>query len=196
MIVCGDEETPIVCGDDSTPIICQDGEIDYTTIVKANIGPKLAVEYTVTFKYINDDGNPDENKKEHIPLDSTLPTFHIHNKYVKGGKEYIFRYWLLESGNLSSSMTVLSDLVLVAVYDEVEYSGTSAASIYPEHGNSEQPAQEQESVDSSESELRNCEHFISHDGQGHAHNGHCDLVGIDPRDYDDEFGEFANCPYV
>ena len=32
----------------------------------------------------------------------------------------MFRYWRLSSGNLSSSRTVLSDVVLDAVYDEIE----------------------------------------------------------------------------
>ena len=37
----------------------------------------------------------------------------------------MFRYWKLESGNLTSSLTVMSPLVFVAVYDEIKVKQTS-----------------------------------------------------------------------
>jgi hypothetical protein len=38
----------------------------------------------------------------------------------ENGNRLVFRYWKLESGDISSSMTLLSSCVLVAVYDEIE----------------------------------------------------------------------------
>lgn len=55
-----------------------------------------------------------------------MPRFHIHNKYKKDGSTFTFKHWLLESGNLTSSLTVLSDLVFVAVYDETIVDYTEA----------------------------------------------------------------------
>ena len=37
----------------------------------------------------------------------------------ENGNRLVFRYWKLESGDISSSMTLLSTCVLVAVYDEI-----------------------------------------------------------------------------
>ena len=56
-----------------------------------------------------------------IQYNSHVPSFHIHQEipFTSNGKnyKYVFRYWKLESGTITSSMTVLSDSVLVAVYD-------------------------------------------------------------------------------
>jgi len=51
-----------------------------------------------------------------------FPRFHIHNQYtrIEDGvvHTYTFKHWVLESGNLTSSLTILSNMVLVAAYDE------------------------------------------------------------------------------
>ncbi len=76
--------------------------------------------FKVTFNFKDENGAwVDEavmvNENHH------LPQFHIHQTIDVGAdRQQVFRYWRLSSGNLSSSRTVLSDLVLDAVYDEIE----------------------------------------------------------------------------
>ena len=59
---------------------------------------------------------------EVVAYNEHVPSFHIHQEipFIDDGYKYVFRYWRLESGTISSSMTVLSDSVLCAVYDKIE----------------------------------------------------------------------------
>ena len=81
--------------------------IEYGLKVNARIGYKTIKKFKLWFKYIDVEEN------------STIPVFHIHDEIDFGEVVKKFRYWRLESGNISSSMTILSDATLVAVYDDI-----------------------------------------------------------------------------
>lgn len=50
-----------------------------------------------------------------------VPYFHIHQEIpIDDGKKLVFRYWKKESGNITSSLTMMSDVTLVAVYDSIK----------------------------------------------------------------------------
>lgn len=117
-VICGTESNPIVCGDGATPIVCKEDDIDYDVPIEAYIVEYKERKFQVVFKYMDETGTPTEHIEENVPQNKHLPRFHIHNKYEKDGSTFTFKHWLLESGNLTSSLTVLSDLVFVAVYDE------------------------------------------------------------------------------
>ena len=82
------------------------------------------IKFKVLFRYMGNDGRPAKHEEE-VVQNQHLPRFHTHNKYEKDGSTFTFKHWLLESGNLTSSLTVLSDLVFVAVYDETQIVDTS-----------------------------------------------------------------------
>ena len=117
-VICGDLDEPLVDGDGIEPIICKEDEVDYSIPINAYVVQKTCTMFKVTFKYMSDSGVPTEHIERNVPQNKHLPRFHIHNKYVKDGSTFAFKHWILESGNLTSSLTVLSDLVFVAVYDE------------------------------------------------------------------------------
>lgn len=99
---------------------------------------------------------------------------------------------MLESGNLTSSLTVLSDLVFLAVYDKTRVESTSDTYADPSDKGRVKDKQDQSVV----STLPSCGHCKTYSGTGHTHGCYCDLVGLDPRGYYDHFEEFGNCPYV
>lgn len=74
--------------------------------------------FTVKFSYQTEDGAQSETM-ENVAANTHIPVFHINQRYNKDGKTYVFRYWKLISGNLTSSLTALSDLEFEAVYDEI-----------------------------------------------------------------------------
>ena len=122
-VICGTESTPILCGDGTTPIICNEDEYDYDTPIDAYLVEHKTKDFNVIFKYMDENGIHAEHT-ESVQQNMHLPRFHIHNSYKSGTSTYTFRHWLLTSGNLTSSLTVLSDLVFVAVYDETKDAGT------------------------------------------------------------------------
>ena len=201
VIFCGNPD--VVChGDtDNAPIVCKDEEVDYITPINAYLVEHIEREFAITFRYMDDNGKP-KTHVEKVPQNRHLPSFHIHNSYVVENEDeststFMFRHWLLASGNLTSSLTVLSDLTFVAVYDETKDVGT-VDSTTDELGQGYvfDPI-EQESVDSSESQLICCRNYREYsDGLKHTHEGYCALTGLDPRKYEDHFEELDNCPYV
>jgi hypothetical protein len=108
-VVCGDGQEPIVCYADQT------GLVSYT--INALVSNAADQTFNVTFKYV-DDGIPQE-RTFHVVQNARLPWFHLHQRMPTDDGFMVFKYWTVESGNLSSSFTVLSDLVLVASYDIV-----------------------------------------------------------------------------
>ena len=124
-----DDDTPIVCEDGQTPILCSsdsEGSIvcvnnytpDYGIQVTAFVGENTASQYRVQFRYMDTSGTY-RVAKEDVVENQTLVPFHIHQKVVKADGEYVFRYWKLVSGNINSSLTIMSDCVFDAVYDKV-----------------------------------------------------------------------------
>lgn len=97
--------------------------MDYTTPISAYLVEHIEGEFTITFKYMDDNGIPRTHTQK-VPQNRHLPRFHIHNSYTSGDSTFTFRHWLLTSGNLTSSLTVLSNLTFVAVYDETKDVGT------------------------------------------------------------------------
>lgn len=119
-VVCGEDAEPIVCGDTSEPIVCENGEMpEYGVVNEAVVVEIKNSMLNVVFKYMDVGGTRTEQRFD-VVQNCRIPNFHIQNHYTTDdGHQFKFRYWLLESGNLSSSFTVLSDMVFVAVYDEV-----------------------------------------------------------------------------
>lgn len=124
----------------------------------------------------------------------TLPRFHIHNHYTKDGSIFYFRHWILESGNLSSSLTVLSPLVFVAVYDEVKQESEVHTSEGQEGQGSTIDKNTQESVSPISDECPYLGEYT--DVNAHTHDHYCKLCGLNPRNYKDYFEELGDCPYV
>lgn len=107
------------------PIICETVDIQTYEKVVARIGSVATQALQVTFKYISspevEGGNGVPfSRTQYVNENSILPRFHIHQRTKYDGKELVFRYWKLVQGNISSSQTVLSNCVLVAVYDYVK----------------------------------------------------------------------------
>lgn len=100
--------------EDSEPLAGDPTEVeDEIAMVRA------AGHFTLTFKYLNESGEVTSVEGRALE-NSPIPMFHIHSTIDCGDFVKEFRYWRVESGNISSSNTILSDVVLVAVYDEVE----------------------------------------------------------------------------
>ena len=93
--------------------------IEYGLKVNARIGYKTIKKFKLWFKYIDSDTKQSTEVYEYVDENSTIPVFHIHDEIDFGEVVKKFRYWRLESGNISSSMTILSDSTLVAVYDDI-----------------------------------------------------------------------------
>lgn len=102
-------------------IVCIDESIgEYTDAVRARIAEDMVKNYGLTFKFLDEDGAA-KTISQTVQENQHIPSFHIHSEVARtNGTKLVFRYWKLESGDISSSMTILSDSVLVAVYDEVQ----------------------------------------------------------------------------
>lgn len=117
-IVCGEHEEPIVCGEHDGPIVCVDGSgsSHYQGTVKARISNVTVSSFKVTFRYLDESGQYRE-AIEHAEQNQRLVPFHIHETAESGR---VFRYWRLVSGNITSSLTIMSDCVFEGVYDVME----------------------------------------------------------------------------
>lgn len=77
--------------------------------------------FSVTFRYMS--GNDNVEKTRMMRHNSRLPVFHIHQTFpLDSNQMRVFRYWKLEKGNLTSSLTVMGDLEFSAVYDIMDVS--------------------------------------------------------------------------
>ena len=191
-IICGVQQTPNICGNDAGPIICKEDDVDYTVPIKAYLVEHKVKKFNVVFKYMGSDGQPTSHTEE-VAQNTHIPRFHIHNSYEKDGSKFTFRHWLLESGNLTSSLTVLSNLVFVAIYDETKDTGTSDTTNDPQGQGEVQDGVTQTNPQTFTS-CTHCKGYLSVDG--HTHDCYCDLVGLDPRAYNDHFEELGDCLYV
>lgn len=98
----------------------------------------------------------------------------------------------MESGNLTSSLTVLSDLVFVAVYDETKDSSMPI----PETDSTGKGATGTAETQST-SQTLSCTFLRGYDdGLKHTHDHYCALSGLDPKAYGNYFEELGDCPYV
>ena len=170
------------------------GSSENDNVVEDNDDANVAddIKFKVLFRYMGNDGRPAKHKEE-VVQNQHLPRFHIHNKYEKDGSTFTFKHWLLESGNLTSSLTVLSDLVFVAVYDETKDIDNQHTDIDASGKGSTIPEAEQYEITTS----LTCDHCKSYvDSTGHTYGQYCDLTGLDPRRYEDHFEEIDACPYV
>lgn len=182
-IICGPSSPTdtIVCEGQPDYIVCKEDEKDYDDPIDAYLIEYVPKKFTVTFKYMGDDGSSKSHSMS-VLQNRKLPGFHIHNSYKSGESTFTFRHWLLlEPGNLTSSMTVLSDLTFVAIYDE-----TKDVSLPDEE--IEQPGQGAMSDGVEQDDVP--ELHPSPDCK------FCPIVGQDPRAYEDHFGELGECPYV
>ena len=190
-VICGEDTEPIVCGDTLEPIVCENGEMpEYGIVNEAVVVEVKNSILNVVFKYMDVDGTRTEQGFD-VVQNCRIPNFHIQNNYTKDGHKFRFRYWLLESGNLSSSFTVLSDLVFVAVYDDVVELNleSSESAIVGE----QQVEGESTQIEDSTTSFQGCEHLIEFSGEGQFG---CGLCGLDPTASDGHFEELWNCPYV
>ena len=117
-IVCGEDGEPVVCGEYDEPIVCVDdsGSSHYSGTVTARISSVTVSSFRVTFRYLDESGQYKE-AIEHAEQNQRLVPFHIHET---AGSGRVFRYWRLVSGNITSSLTIMSDCVFDAVYDVME----------------------------------------------------------------------------
>lgn len=190
-IVCFDGELPnndIICEDtdgdaNNDPIVCIDESIDtYGTFVNAYVTEVETLGLKLTFRYIDDKGQV-VSKDILVDENQRIPRFHIHDEVTKDNKQLKFRYWKLESGNITSELTILSNSVLVAVYDEViGYSSeteqdtiSDIQTIYPEMYQSEVKDIE-------------CQYMLD--------NGRCGLVSGNPKLDDLNRISDLRCPFI
>ena len=73
------------------------------------------------FRYFDENGEIEETSVM-VEENKKIPYFHTHDTIAvgDGSNRMVFRYWKLASGNLSSSLTVMSDCVFEAIYDEIQ----------------------------------------------------------------------------
>ena len=203
LTICGEDGEPIVCGAAKTPVVRADDEIPvYDTDNEAVVVLIEDRQFNVVFKYI-EDGIP-KTREFTVPQNYRVPDFHIKNNYEdEHGRRFKFRYWLLDSGNITSSLTVLSDCVLVAVYDEV------AEMDFAESAESDLVDYQQ--VESASSQLADsttsfwwCEHLLEFPVDSSSSSlldsscsiFNCGLCGLDPTASGPHFEELWECPYV
>ena len=124
-IVCGTASNPVLC--DDGPIVCDGDEIQ--TLVKsvnACIGENALQAFDVVFKMLVLDGSQVvvQQRVQNVSENTYLPSFHIHQdiEITQNGQKfkYVFRYWKLANGIMSSSMTVMSNLEFIGIYDKVK----------------------------------------------------------------------------
>jgi len=184
-IVCGDGDEPILCNDsgfNESPIVCHDnGTLEYAIQVSALVGDIEAVSFTVTFNHMDDHGEK-QSSPAIVQENQKLVPFHIGQTVTTPDGTYKFRYWKLVSGNLTSSLTVLSDCVFDAIYEKVIP--------YPEQETIEQmvPVQIVPILDfrKQEQDVGDCPYFK---------NNVCVFHGQHPRDYNWD-SEPEGCPYL
>ena len=194
-IIC-DETAPILClsegGSDEDyynhQIICQDDEgTEYGLHVDALVAEKVVQRLDVTF-FWNERTEAGTLERKTMTLDvpegTRLPKFHIVNQVVDGDYTYVFRYWLLESGNMSSNMNVLSSCNLVAVYDKTKTEDFGSNEQDDEGKGSAKTPESQAPVDS----LDACPHLL----EGQDGDWHCSLCGLDPK----STNAYQGCPYI
>ena len=213
-VMCEPESgTPIVCHD-TTPVVCEgadpidlvvchgEGQLMYGFFVDAWVGIDAKTLFNVIFRFyeLGESGEVEMvDRVAHVMSNHKLPVFHIHNEVVVDGKRLVFRYWKLESGNLTSSMSVMSDLVITAVYDEVGELNDWQAQDIPE------PVVLQPVEDNrDERELVDCPYMstntrpveipVRSDSEATEH--YCELCGLNPLEYGSRFEEWDKCPYV
>lgn len=171
--------------EDSEPMVEDNNgvESEITTVIGSDDG-----QFTLTFKYLNESGEVTPVEVKALK-NSPIPMFHIHSKIDCGDFFKEFRYWRVESGNISSSNTILSDVVLVAVYDEVEKPSDYVADtehVNPNELNDEFGQQTNEALKCEFNENGCCVYITNG-------NGICDLNPIKNL-FDDDGG--SCCPFV
>ena len=125
---------PVVCHDSQEePIVCEQGAYAYDIVANAILVDSTATKFNVVFKYLKSDDNGSYARDKVsfiVDQNCPIPRFHIHQIIdLDDGKSLVFRHWKLASGNVSSSNTILSDVVFVGVYDEIqqpEYDSTES----------------------------------------------------------------------
>lgn len=102
-IVCGDGQEPVLCNSEDTGyIVCVNHDsFDYGIQVFAHVGDVGLSQYLVQFRYMGEDGEY-KVAEEHVVENQTIVPFHIHQKPTRKDGEYVFRYWKLVSGNVTS----------------------------------------------------------------------------------------------
>lgn len=92
---------------------------DYNLDIEALLGTHERVDCCVTFVYKKGDGEWIRHSTI-VNINDPLPELHIHEVIDEGDVRKVFRYWKLESGTVTSSLTVMSDVTFVGVYDDME----------------------------------------------------------------------------
>ena len=196
VIICGANDG-VICADnvEGSYIVCEEDEADYSIPIIAYLVEHIDKKFNVLFEYMDENGEHAEHSEE-VLQNTHIPRFHIHNSYKSGASTFTFKHWLLTSGNLTSSLTVMSDLVFVAVYDETKDVGTGNTKTDPSGQGTTFGAEGQSEVPS----IPDCEYLrYYNDGLKHTHECYCALSGIDPKKYLPYFGEldtFPNDPYT
>ena len=195
-VVCEGEPDQVICGDAEDPVIClrPDGGLAYKNTVDAFIYEVKGKNCTVRFNYFTyGSPTPTPTSTEiEIKQNTKIPVFHIHRAVPIDAKheyEYVFRYWKKVSGNISSSLTIISDLVVFdAVYDKrkKDIAGGSERK--------ETPTINAAPTLPDASEFESCDHWS--DSPNHEGHKYCKLFGLDPRNEgEDDFSELK-CPFV
>lgn len=126
LVICEGESGKVICIMPEPlryPIVCNKEDIlTYSMSVNARMCIAKDATFKLTFKYLGmEDGIVDwRESKFDMPENHKLPFFHIHQRIFWQDQDLEFRYWKVESGNLTSSLTMMSDVTLVAVYDSLE----------------------------------------------------------------------------
>lgn len=190
--MCGEEDgtDSIVCEGGTEPIVCVNGGLSkYGFTVDAHIAKDETSHYNVTFKYLDENGVYTEAKEQVVENQRLVP-FHIHQTVDKEEKQYVFRYWKLTSGNVTSSLTIMSDCTFDAVYDEMEE--FPPEEVMPE----DVPIVIEPWVETRDDGQEHpvCDYYYKPDESNDPDSGYCTFVGQNPRDY--KWDSESKCPYL
>ena len=167
--------------------------MDLSSIRATSTGPNVKL----TFKYLHQTASNKVEFEEVVAANKHVPSFHIHQEIPFGSDcKYVFRYWKLTSGNVSSKMTVLSDCTFEAVYDKVSVShpvSTEAvvSRVEATTDTRERGSAWQMAIDSDGKKCSFLEGGSNKDGIPY-----CTYGGIGPKTNGYPFNKGIGCPYV
>lgn len=150
--------------------------------------------FNVAFNYLTEDGSQTSSNYD-VGIDDVVPRFHIQQEVIKDGMRMKFRYWRISSGNLTSSLTVASDVAFEAVYDEVKDKPQPP----PEDVVDEFKVQLLEIGDFEQMDaptISDCPFWSNHDGHGGVNADgqyYCTLGGMSPKE---GIQEIHKCPFI
>ena len=189
----GEPDGPMVCSGNDYAI----NETSVNAVMSDQDVPESQI-LNLTFMYMRKNTETGEIEKcnviEKVMYNGHVPSFHIHQEipFTEHGEQYkyVFRYWTLESGTITSSMTVLSDSVLSAVYDMIKIPVSVEEPVETEESNlGDEFIQDQPPI------LDSCDKYLSTSANRDGCK-YCKYGWVDPKIGNDLGRNEVECPYV